>query len=137
MPEERRGITPRDIWQEFEELQKEVNRVLDRFFREELGEGAFAPAADFYDIGGLVLARFALPGVIEEDVDILITGEEIVVRGEAEEPPSVLGREAVVREIRPGCFERRVALPPGLDTEAVEIRFEDGVLEVRIPRSGP
>ena len=42
-----------------------------------------------------------------------------------------------VLEIRTGCFERRVALPPGLDTESVEIRFEYGVLEVRIPRSGP
>jgi len=136
MDEERCRIGPRDIWREFEELQRQLGRILDRFFAEELGEGTFAPAADLYDLGELVLARFALPAVIEEDVDIFVAGDELVVRGEAEAPPSVMGKEAVVREIRVGSFERKVSLPPGLDPDAMEVRSEDGVLEVRIPRSG-
>ncbi len=136
MPEDRHRIAPRDIWREFEDLQRELGRILDRFFRNELGEGTFAPSADLYDLGQVVLARFALPGVIEEDVDILVAGDELVVRGEAETPPFVLGKEPIVREIRIGSFERKVALPPGLDADAMEIRFEEGVLEVRIPRPG-
>ena len=136
MPEERYRIDPRDIWREFEELQRELGGILDRFFAQELGEGTFAPPADLYDLGALVLARFARPGGIEEDVDIFVSGDELVVRGEAEPPPSVMGKESVLREIRAGAFERKLSIPPGLDADAMEVRFEDGVLEVRIPRPG-
>jgi HSP20 family protein len=68
-----------------------------------------------------------------EDVKVEVTGDELVIQGERK-----LEREdkkdGVYRsEIQYGRFYRAVPLPDGADTEHASARFENGVLEVKVP----
>ena len=45
--------------------------------------------------------------------------------------------EQLRREIVHGTFEREVVLPFRIDPEKLSARYEDGILEVRIPYAGP
>jgi HSP20 family molecular chaperone IbpA len=104
-------------------------------------EAAFSPVADVYEVEGVFVVRLAVPGVLEEDIDISFGPEGLTVRGELE--PPVAAEEAergagrvIVGEWRYGYFERCIALPGEYDTTRLHVEVESGVLEIRVPR-GP
>ena len=95
---------------------------------------AFSPVLDVYELEGAFVIRLALPGVLEEDIDIALGGEALTIRGELERPVAADEGRAVVAEWRYGYFERCVALPGGFDAERLRVEVEGGVLEIRVPR---
>ena len=75
-----------------------------------------------------------LPGLAEGDVSIEVEDDVLTVSGErkAEHEDK---REGYVRVERSyGAFRRSLTLPEGIDPEAVTASFDNGVLEVRIPK---
>ncbi len=95
---------------------------------------AFVPTADVYELEEALVIRVALPGVIEEDIDVSFGPEGLAVRGELEPPVSAGAGRAVLREWRYGYFERIFELPPWVVSERVRVEVEAGVLEIRLPR---
>lgn len=96
------------------------------------GAPAFVPVADVYELEGALVIRLAVPGALEEDIDISFGPGGLAVRGETE-APAAEGR-ALVREWRYGYFERVFALPPGCGPEGLRVSVESGVLEIRLKR---
>lgn len=74
---------------------------------------AWEPPIDVLELEGELLIFVALPGVDETQVETVIEGGTLVVRGRRVLPPQL--RTATIHrlELPQGCFERRVALPPG------------------------
>ena len=98
-------------------------------------EPTFSPVVDVYEVEGTFIVRMALPGVLEEDIDISIAPDALTVRGELERPVAAeVVERAIVTEWRYGYFERCVALPGGFDAERLRVEVESGVLEIRVPR---
>ena len=95
----------------------------------------FVPVADVYEVEGLLVIRLAVPGVLEEDIDVSFGPDGLTVRGESEAPPVADEGRAVVREWRYGYFERVVALPPDCGPEGLRVQVESGVLEIRLARA--
>lgn len=80
---------------------------LDR--REEVP--CWQPAVDLYDSADETRLLVALPGVSAQQVEVVVDGDELVVRGERP-MPSASQRAAILRlEIPYGRFERRIVLP--------------------------
>jgi hypothetical protein len=75
-----------------------------------------------------------LPWLTEGDVDIEIKDNVLTVSGErkAEHEDKGEGYHRVERAF--GSFSRSLSLPAGIEAEQVEANFENGVLEVRIPK---
>lgn len=93
---------------------------------------AWIPRADaFVERDGLVI-HVEIPGVAREDVKVFSTGGEIVVRGERKQPGNALECKPLALERLWGPFERRFALPPGMQLERVTARYANGILEVRV-----
>ena len=91
-------------------------------------------AIDMYrDVDNLVV-RAALPGVKTEDAEVTIADGTLSIKGKAKFEKEIKENEYLHRENRYGSFQRRVALPRGLDAEKAEAVYDNGILTVTIPR---
>ena len=94
---------------------------------------AWAPRADTYVCADGYRIRLEIPGVRRDQLKVLLTGGECVVRGERTPLEGPDAPRPVALEGPHGPFERRFALPPGYRAEKLSARYADGVLELRIP----
>jgi HSP20 family protein len=127
-----------DPWPEFSEICRKTEELMDSFLRQ-LAEPAgpqvaFVPQCDVSRTPREYTLRLALPGVLEEDIDLNFAGPLLTIRGEREDPFSPGGGEILNRELRDGYFERSFALPFPLDPAKVRVQFSEGILFVRIER---
>lgn len=128
-----------DPTREVDSLQSEVNRVFDAFFGSGSGQAAaparrWVPAMDLVETDEHLVLRADLPGLSEEDVAIEIKDGVLTVSGErrAEHEEKSEGFYRVERSF--GSFSRSMTLPQGIEAEQVAAEFDNGVLEVRIPK---
>lgn len=92
------------------------------------------PAMDLIEAHEHYVLRADLPGMGEDDVRIELEGDRLTIAGErkAEHTERKDGYVRVERSF--GTFQRTVALPEGVDADAITATFDRGVLEVRIPK---
>src|SRR6185312_1344823 len=108
---------------ELSSLQNDMNRLFNTFFdTTTTGNGAtprrWVPAMDLVETDDHFVLKADLPG---------LSGER---KAEHEDK-----REGYVRVERSyGSFRRSLTLPEGVEPEAVSASFENGVLEIRIPK---
>jgi HSP20 family protein len=120
-------------------IQSEMNRLFNTFFEPQPGNGGAAPrrwvpAMDLVEREGEYVLRADLPGVAESDVTIELDDRVLTVAGErqAEHEQRSEGYYRIERAY--GSFSRSLTLPDGVDPEAIKAGFDNGVLEVRIPK---
>lgn len=78
-----------------------------------------------------------LPGVDAKDVDVEVTGNVLVVKGERTWETEKKEKRFLRRESQFGSFERTIPLPHGLETDEVKAHFEKGILEIRLKKLEP
>jgi HSP20 family protein len=125
---------------ELNSLQSEMNRLFNTFFDTPTtggnGDGArrWIPSMDVVETESHYVLRADLPGLGEEDVSIELDDNVLTVSGErkAEHEERQEGYYRVERAF--GGFSRSLTLPKGIDASAVTAEFDNGVLEVRIPK---
>ena len=83
-------------------------------------------------VGDALHVTFDLPGFTAEEVDLTVERNQLTLtatrRWEKQE-----GEEWLVAERPSGTFRRQLILGDNLDTDHLEARFQDGVLELTIP----
>jgi HSP20 family protein len=121
-----------------------LRQAMDRLFEDSfvrprtLGFGFDAGATlplDITDTADALLIDAALPGFKPEDVDVTVENGTLTIRAESRDERESKQGEAVVREIRRGSVNRTVTLPTGLESDKATATFENGVLQLRIPRA--
>ena len=125
-----------DPWAEFNHLQQQINQLFAGFFSRMphlAYDVAFAPAVDVYESDGRLVLRIDLPGIVEDDVDILATDRTIVIRGERDRPADALEGRYFQREWAYGFFERKIELPARVDPQQLQATYSDGVFEILLP----
>jgi HSP20 family protein len=126
-----------DPIRELDSLQSDMNRLFDRFFEGRAANNTsrrWIPAMDLLETEDHLVLRGDLPGMTEDDVNIEIKDNVLTVSGErkAEHEDKGEGYHRVERAF--GSFSRSLTLPHGVDAGQVEAHFDNGVLEVRIPK---
>lgn len=129
-------------WEPVRELgtiQSEMNRLFNSFFDTPThASGApvrrYVPAMDLVDTGEAFVLKADLPGLSESDVNIEVHDNVLTVSGErkSEQADRKAGYYRVERSY--GSFRRSLALPEGVDPEAVTATFDKGVLQVTVPK---
>ena len=121
-------------------LPREVERMLEwptpgaRTGAEATGQ-RLMPTMDIMRRGDDVVVRMELPGIHEEDIDISVTDDVLAVRGERTEEHETREEDYMLRESSWGTFERRIALPAGVDPTTIHAEFSDGMLEITVPEA--
>lgn len=104
------------MWAEALEMMERADRLHRQFFqlgRSEARGPSWEPPVDIFESESQLGILVALPGVSPREVDVLVEGGILAVRGERPLPGPF--REGTIRrlEIPYGHFERRIELPPG------------------------
>jgi HSP20 family protein len=125
---------------ELNSLQQEMNRLFSTFFDTPTGGNGntiarrWIPAMDLVETDDHYVLTADLPGLAEGDIDLEFEGDVLTLSGERKAEHSER-REGFYRlERATGAFSRSLTLPEGIDPEAVKAKFDNGVLEVRIPK---
>jgi HSP20 family protein len=124
-------------------LRGEMDRLFDSFFREPFGamdwsawgQGKWSPAVDMAESDKELTVRAELPGIDPKDLEISVTGNQLVLSGEKHEATEHDGKDYYHSETRYGSFRRVMPLPEGIDTEKVEAQYANGVLTLRLPKT--
>lgn len=93
------------------------------------------PHVDIYDDGKELVLKADLPGMKKEDVDISLSENVLTISGEKRKVEKVEKEKYFRYERSHGSFFRRFELPYDIDTEKIYAHMEDGVLEVKLPRT--
>jgi len=140
-------------WRPFEALRHEVDRLFDSFDRDAsrssfhrsffdaapiLGRelaGSGAPAVDIAEKPNAYEVTAELPGLDEKNVEVTLVNGALTIKGEKHEEKEEKRKDYYLKERRFGSFERRFAVPEGVDAEKIEASFKNGVLTVTLPKT--
>ncbi len=93
------------------------------------------PSLDVYEEKDAVVVKAELPGMKKEEVEVNLVGESLTIKGEKKEDNEVKENDYYRRERSYGSFLRTVALPCEVKSEEIKASFNDGVLEIRMPKT--
>ncbi len=92
----------------------------------------WAPAVEISEEEKFFSVSVDVPGVKQEDIELEVKDNRLFVSGERK---THTDKEKVLRsERRYGKFSRIFTLPQDVNTDAIEARFEEGVLTVTVPK---
>jgi HSP20 family protein len=124
---------------ELDSLQSEMNRLFDGFFGNRTANGPIGrrwiPAMDLVENENEFVLRADLPGMTEDDVEIEIKDSVLTISGERKAEHEEKGDGGFYRVERAfGAFSRSLTLPEGVAADKIKAEFDNGVLEVRVPK---
>ena len=111
-------------------------RLMDEILRSGGNGGrvtGFTPPVDVHETEDEYLVKVDLPGVKSEDVNIEVNDSVLSLSGSRVAAETEAGAAQLVE--RPyGTFARTLTLPQGVNSDSIEANYQDGVLELRIPK---
>jgi HSP20 family protein len=124
-------------WDPFREMtstQDQFDRLWRGMLEGRRGQEAWLPAVDVFDAKDAVVLKAELAGMDPDDIEIEVDDNVLTIRGERKFEEKVDEDRYYRVERRYGSFSRSLALPQGVRADDIEANYEDGVLEVRVPK---
>jgi HSP20 family protein len=119
-------------WEPFQDAAS-LNRLY-RMFGSAL-ERNWMPAVEILDTPKAIVLRVELAGVQPEDVRIELDDDVLVIRGERHQEEALDKEQYQSTEWHYGAFQRSITLPRSVKREAIEATYENGVVELRVPKA--
>jgi len=98
--------------------------------------GEFSPAVDIFDEGKEIVVKSELPGMKKEEISVELLGNTLCISGEKKSEEKVERMGFFRMERSYGSFRRNLSMPEGIDYGKAKADFKNGVLEIRIPKTG-
>ena len=93
------------------------------------------PKVDVIDRATEIVVKAELPGVAKDDVDVSMTDNSVTIKGCTSHEDNEENGNYYRSEISRGSFSRTVALPGDVDADKARATFNDGILELTIPKT--
>jgi HSP20 family protein len=132
-------------WDPFQDLlaiQDEMNQLFGQATGQggrttggEAGTRAWAPALDIAERNDAYVVTVEVPGIKPEQLDITIENGALTISGERRFETETKEEQYHRIERRYGAFRRSITLPDRVKADAVEASFEDGLLQVVVPKA--
>jgi HSP20 family protein len=125
------------VWNELQQLQRDMNRAFERWGEDGgrlLGLAPAYPPLNVWEDNDTVFIEAELPGLDLKDLEIYVTGgNQLTIKGERKQPTVEKG--VWHRQERNfGTFSRALTLPFAVDADRVSARFENGVLLIELAK---
>jgi HSP20 family protein len=124
-------------------LRADMDRLFDTFIREPFGTidwsfgGAqqWTPAVDLAETEQEVTIRAEVPGINPDDLEVTVSGQQLVLSGEKREATEKKGEDFYHTESRYGSFRRSIPLPDRVDPQKVQAEYANGVLTIHLEKT--
>ena len=132
------NITRRDPFREMMSLRSAMDRLFDNAY--------FGPSWEWEPLSGELaldvaeteeeyVVKVSLPGINPDDLDITLSGKTLTLKGEFKGEEEKEGVHYHLRERRYGSFSRSLTLPTHVQSDAIQARYEAGVLSLHLPKT--
>ena len=139
-----------DVWHSF---RSEMDRLFDRFssgfgfpslrrmfdvepaWRPASSFSFAAPAIDMSEDEKVYKISAELPGIDAKDIDVSISGDMLVLKGEKRQEKEETDRDYHFSERSYGSFQRSFELPSSVDRNKIAADFSKGVLTITLPKT--
>lgn len=129
--------------QPLRELEEAVRQLEDSFGwpsmfesrRFPMEEREWVPAIDMYEQSNKFVVKAELPGIKEQDIEVSVSDNTLTIKGERKTEREVKEENYYRSERAYGRFFRSIPLPANADTQKVQANYDNGVLEISIPKT--
>jgi HSP20 family protein len=119
------------LWGNSAISEKEMERLFNTFIQTET---SFNPLCEVKDLEKFFMISVDIPGVCKEDVNLEVKGDQLYLTGERKSPVQSKDDSYFKTEKSYGKFSRNFILPQNIKTDAIEAKFNNGVLEITLPK---
>ncbi len=126
-----RGYNP---FAELEALKEQFDRIFSAVEASEQKDIDFIPTVNTREGDDAYYIEVDLPGVKKEDININVEDNTLTISGERKIEQEHKEDNFYKVESVYGKFERSFTLPEDVDTDKIEAKSENGVLEIKIPK---
>lgn len=112
-------------------MSSQASQVAKKFLSDvSEAKGYDIPAVDLIESDDELIVRVAMPGVSKDTIDLRVTEDSLFVEAKA------MPREGryLRRETSTLGMKREIKLPVEIKPEQVKASYENGILEVRLPK---
>lgn len=122
------------------DLRREMDRVFDDFWSSPLSSAqetttSWSPRTDVDETEDHYMVSLELPGMKRDELKIEVVDNQVVISGERKQEEKSRQRGSLYSERRYGKFQRVFSLPAHVDTSKIEAQYQDGILNVYVPKS--
>lgn len=120
-----------------------LRSAMDRLFEQSFGRTANGRSdeletrtlsLDVIETNADFVVKAAIPGVDPADVEITINDDVLTIAGQYKSEAEEKDQAYIRRELHWGQFHRSLKLPPTVEADKTNAKFEHGMLELTLPK---
>ena len=128
-----------DNWIPLADFRREMDSFFEDLFSPTLRtqretNHAWTPACEVAEEEGHYMLTVEMPGIAKDDIKIEMADNIVTISGERHMENKKRETGAWFGERRYGKFQRSFTLPAGIDSVKVEANYQDGVLQLWVPK---
>jgi HSP20 family protein len=126
-----------DLSLEFTHMQREIDRIFDRFrggAQEDDQSSYWIPPVDIVERENDYFVKVELPGVEKKDVKITAQNDILTIKGEKKMEHEKKGDNYRRIERSYGTFQRSFTLPSSVISDKIEASYDGGILTISLPK---
>ena len=119
-------------------LKNDMDRLFDEFFRTGLDvtdRVDLTPLVDVEETDDEFIISAELPGMKRDDIKITFENNILNISGEKKAGKEIKEENYHRMERSYGKFSRTIPIPSGVKLDKIDAVYEDGVLNIRIPKT--
>ena len=130
-----------DIFEEFQKMQDEMDKIFGRQYRRSLLEGKKgstdvirSPKSNIMETESNIVATFEIPGIGKEDINLNVTNDSIEVEAKKSSKVEKKQKGKYLYKETSQNFYRKMPLPKTVDAEKAKASYKNGILKVEMPK---
>jgi HSP20 family protein len=114
-----------------------VNELFDNLFINKWNteeRANFVPATNIVENEKDFRIELSAPGFNKTDIKVEVENDTLVIKGEHKEEKNETKENYTRKEFNYGSFTRSFTLPENINTETLEAKYENGILNIVLPK---
>ncbi|HTL46711.1 MAG TPA: Hsp20/alpha crystallin family protein [Verrucomicrobiae bacterium] len=130
-----------DPFADMQSVQQNMQQFFNQFnqrWNQMAKSSSFQPDTDLQDKGDAFVATLDLPGMQKDQIKIDVTEDTLTVSGERQSDNQEKNKQGYYSMERTfGSFRRSMSLPEKVVPDNVTAKYDNGVLEIKLPKLTP
>ncbi len=119
------------FWMHNAAADKELEKFFTNFAK---NETCYTPVCEIVEQEKFFAISIDMPGMKKDDINLEVKDAQLYITGERKKTASTASESVLKSEKVYGKFARVFTIPQNVNTDAIDAKFDNGVLEVFLPK---